>query len=72
MRAQVDGVGLRLHVVDGEGVELAVWRFAGGGHADGMRVIIDGADMLDLGEQFGVGGGLGRARTGGEEDCREK
>ena len=60
---QGNGVGLRLHVVHRQGVELAV---AGRGE-HGVGVIVDGLDVGDLGGELRVHRGLLAAARGEQE-----
>ncbi len=65
-----DGVGLGLHVVDGEGVEVPVGSVGGWGQ-DWVGVVVDGGGGEDVGVEFGIEGafesGLGVERRDGEE-----
>ena len=57
--ADACGVGVGLHVVDGEGVEVAVGGVGGRGE-EWVGVVVDGGDGGDLGGEGGVdGGGIG-------------
>ena len=57
--AEADGVGGGLHVVDGEGVEVAVGGVGGWGE-ERMGVVVDGRDGGDLCGEGGVDVGVGR------------
>ena len=56
--AHACGVGVGLHVVDGEGVEVAVGGVVGRGE-EWMGVVVDGGDGGDLSGEDGVYGGGG-------------
>jgi hypothetical protein len=66
VRPQPDGVRLRLHIVHGQGVEIAIGLLAGADHSHGVGVIIDGANVCNLAGQIGVGQGQGSARARGQ------
>ena len=51
--AEAGGVGVGFHVVDGEGVEVAVGGVGGWGE-EWVGVVVDGGDGGDLGGQGGV------------------
>ena len=53
--AHAGGVGGGLHVVDGEGVEVAVGGVGGRGE-EWVGVVVDGGDGGDFGGQGGVDG----------------
>ncbi len=61
---QIDGVGLRLHVVHRQRVEEPVGGFAGLGDAHGMRMVIDGANPLDFRGEIRIGGWRSVGATG--------
>ena len=61
--ARADGVGVRLHGVDGEGVEVAVIG-VGRGREHGVRVIVDGWNGGDLRGESGVDGEFARLCEG--------
>jgi hypothetical protein len=68
---------LRLHIVHRQGVEETVGRFAGRGDANRMRMVVDGANLLNRSKQTGIYGGgrrrsarLKRAERRSEQDYR--
>ena len=54
-RPQADRIGLRLHVVHRQRIEIAIRLFAARRHANRMRVIVDGPDAVDLSDQIRIG-----------------
>ena len=65
------GVGVGFHVVDGEGVEVAVGGVGGWGE-EWVGVIVDCLDGGDLGGQGGVNGGACRLREANSRNREQR
>ena len=53
-RPQVDRIGLRLHAVHGQGIEIAIGLFAVCRHQHRMRMIVNRLDTVDLRHQIRI------------------
>jgi hypothetical protein len=65
------GIGIGIHGVDGEGVEVAVGGVVGR-REKWVGVVVDGGDGGDVCSQGGVDGGVAGSRGSAADDCEDE
>ena len=63
IRPELNGIGSRFHAVHGQRIELTVRR-TGCDEPNRVRMIVDGADAINLGQDLRIDIGTIRGRSG--------